>query len=58
MMKRKCDVQTNEYVQHIEVQHMEVQPPRTHNHGKYDNNGKGIYFRFDDDTKVSYKYIL
>ena len=27
---------------------------------KYDNNGKGGYFRFDDDnnTMMSYKYIL
>ena len=26
--------------------------------GKYDNNGKGWYFRFDDDNKMIYKYIL
>ena len=25
---------------------------------KYDNNGKGWYFRFDDDNNMSYKYIL
>ena len=25
---------------------------------KYDNNGKNRYFRFDDDNKMSYKYIL
>ena len=25
---------------------------------KYDNNGKGGYFRFDDENKMSYKYIL
>ena len=25
---------------------------------KYDNNGKGGYFRFDDDHKMSYRYIL
>ena len=25
---------------------------------KYDNNGKGWYFRFDDDNDMSYKYIL
>ena len=25
---------------------------------KYDNNGKGGYFRFDDDNKMDYKYIL
>ena len=25
---------------------------------KYDNNGKGWYFQFDDDNKMSYKYIL
>ena len=26
--------------------------------GKYDNNGKGEYFRFDDDNNMSYRYIL
>ena len=25
---------------------------------KYDNNGKGGYFRFDDDNKMGYEYIL
>ena len=25
---------------------------------KYDNNGKGWYFRFDVDNNMSYKYIL
>ena len=25
---------------------------------KYDNNGKGWYFRFDDDYNMSYRYIL
>ena len=25
---------------------------------KYDNNGKGRYFRFDDDNNMSYKYII
>ena len=25
---------------------------------KYDNNGKGVYFRFDDDNNMSYWYIL
>ena len=25
---------------------------------KYDNNGKGCYFRMDDDNKKSCKYIL
>ena len=25
---------------------------------KNDNNGKGWYFRFDDDNKTSNKYIL
>ena len=24
---------------------------------KYDNNGKGWYFRFDDDNKMRYEYI-
>ena len=23
---------------------------------KYDNNGKGGYFQFDDDNNMSYKY--
>ena len=27
-----------------------VQQPQTHNHGKYDNNGKIWYFRSDDDN--------
>ena len=25
---------------------------------KYDNNGKGWYFRYDDANKMSYKWIL
>ena len=25
---------------------------------KYDNNGKGGYFRFGDDNNMSYRYIL
>ena len=25
---------------------------------KYENNGKGGYFRFDDDNNMSYRYIL
>ena len=25
---------------------------------KYDNNGKGRYYRFDDDKEMNYKYIL
>ena len=25
---------------------------------KYDNNGKGEYFRFDGDNNMSYRYIL
>ena len=25
---------------------------------KYENNGKGGYFRFDDDNNISYRYIL
>ena len=37
---------------------MIVQPSKTHNHGKYDNNGKGGYLRFDDDNKMGYEYIL
>ena len=37
---------------------MIVQPSQTHNHGKYDNNGKGGYFGFDDDDKMGYEYIL
>ena len=28
----------------------DIQPPQAH--GKYDNNGKGKYFRFDDDNKI------
>ena len=37
---------------------MMVQPHQVHNYGKYDNNGKGLYFQFDDDNKMSNKYIL
>ena len=25
---------------------------------KYENNGKSIYFWFDDDNKMGYKYIF
>ena len=25
---------------------------------KYDNNGKGGYFRFDDDNNTSYRHIF
>ena len=25
---------------------------------KYDNNGKGGYFQFDDDNNMSHRYIL
>ena len=31
---------------------------RAHNHGRYDNIEKGWYFRFDDQNKMSYEYIL
>ena len=31
---------------------------QAHNHGKYDDNGEGGYFRFDDDNNMSFKYIL
>ena len=37
---------------------MLVQSPQAHNHGKYDNNGKGYYFWFDDGNVMSHKYIL
>ena len=37
---------------------MMTQPHQAHNHGKYGNNGKGSYFKFDDDNKKSYEYIL
>ena len=30
--------------------------PHAHIHGKYDNNVKGWYFRFDVDNKMSYQY--
>ena len=38
-------------------QHM-IQALQAHNHAKYDNNVKDWYFRFDDDKKISNKYIL
>ena len=25
---------------------------------KYENNGKGWYFRYDDDNNMSFRYIL
>ena len=34
------------------------QTSQKHDHGKYDNNGKGWYFRFDGDNNMSYKYII
>ena len=37
---------------------MMAQPPQANNHGKYKNNGKVWYFRFDYDNVMSYEYIL
>ena len=37
---------------------MIVQPTQTSNHKKYDRNGKGWCFRFNDDNKMSYKCIF
>ena len=37
---------------------MRVPPTQAHRHGKYDNNGKGLSFRFDDENKMNYKCIL
>ena len=34
------------------------QTSQAHNHGKYENNGKGGYFRFDNDNNMGYRYIL
>ena len=34
------------------------QTSQAHTHGKYDNNGKGGYFRFDDVNNMTYRYIL
>ena len=31
-----------------------LQTSQAHNHGKYDNNGLGWIFRFDDDNNMSY----
>ena len=39
-------------------ENMMVQPPQTHNHGKYDNSWKDWYFWFDYGNNLSYKYIL
>ena len=33
--------------------HIMVQPSQAYNQGKYDNNGKCWYFRFDYDNKMS-----
>ena len=35
-----------------------VQPPQAYITEKYDNSGKGWYFRFDDNNEMSYRYIL
>ena len=37
---------------------MMVQPPQAHRRGKYDNNEKGWYFRYDGDNTMRYKYVL
>ena len=37
---------------------MVVQPSQNTTTEKYDNSGKGGYFRFDDDNKMDYRYIL
>ena len=37
---------------------MMLQTSQAHNHGKYENNGKSGYFRFDDDNNMSYRYNL
>ena len=39
-------------------QHLMVKPHQAHSHAKYANIGKGWYFRFNDDNKMRYKYIL
>ena len=43
-----------QYVTDYDVTNISDTRPRK----KYDNNGKGWYFRFDDDNNMSYKYIL
>ena len=37
---------------------MMLQPSQSHSHLKYNINGKGWYFRFDDDNKMRYKDIF
>ena len=37
---------------------MTVPPPNAHDYGKYYNNGKGGYFRFDDRDKMGFNYII
>ena len=39
-----------------EIDSLDGKTPHAHIHGKYDNNGKGWYFRFDVDNKMSYQY--
>ena len=39
-------------------ENMMLQTSQAHNHGKKYDNGKGWYFRFDDDNNMSYGYIL
>ena len=43
-----------QYVTEYDVKNISDTRPRK----KYDNNGKGWYFRFVDDNNMSYKYIL
>ena len=39
------------------AQSMKVNHLRGTNTEKYDNDGKSWYFQFDDDDKMSYKYV-
>ena len=47
-------MKTNSRFSEYDVTNISGTQPRK----KYDNNGKGGYFRFDDDNNMSYSYIL
>ena len=66
MIMRWCTVQTNEYDLQAKTYPTISTHHKLHNNDenkhlrhttteKYDNNGKGGYFRFDDDNNMSFR---
>ena len=73
MIMRWCNVQTNEYDLQDKTYPIICIHHKLHNDNKnklcnkhlghtttekYDNNGKGGYFRFDDDNNMSYSSVV